>query len=452
MYLKNIIEEWKNPLKFKTKTQVSKDEILKIIEAGRWSPSAGNQQVWRFLVIDDEKGKKKIIKSILNGDPRLTTTLQEFKKPVLQKNFIFSTENYNARTDKYKEDISKNYSDILNCAETASFFIICTHKNTLIGKSFGFVDMGGTIANMIIISYDLGYHLRWIRIFDRENIREKFHIPKSVYIDAIIAVGEADKLSNTPEYRMKEIKDCYFHNLWDEAFEENYTNSNLQDYKIEAIDAVVDRRSIRSYNENRSISNSINTELLKAGMMVPLTINMPYIKTVIIDNKNILRKIAKSARIITKQHHVQNVPLIYVITYDCSNNSPGFYAEIDSGAIIQNLLLRAHTLGIGTCWIGAFNRKIVKNVLQIPEDWHIPSIAIFGYPKKYPKPTPRLDIGKICYYNSWNKQIKKRQRTVMPDNYALSVSFRKLKKTRVNTILRTRRVGDIKGIPEFENL
>ena len=452
MYLKNIIEEWKNPLKFKPKTQVSKDDILKIIEAGRWSPSADNQQVWRFLVIEDEKGKKIIVQSILNGDPRLTTTLQEVKKPKLRNNFIFSTENFNARTDKYEGDISKDYSDILNCAETSSLFIICTHKNTIIGRAFGFVDMGGAITNMIIMSYDLGYHIRWIRIFDREFIRERFHIPKSVYIDAIITVGEADKLSNIPEYKMKEIKDYYFHNLWDETFKASDTNSNLQNYKIEAVDAIVDRRSIRSYDENRSISNSIDSELIKAGMMVPLTINKPYIKTVIVDNKNILRKIAKSARIIIKQHHVQNVPLIDVITYDCSNNSPGFYAEIDSGAIIQNLLLRAHTLGIGTCWIGAFNRNVVKDILKIPEDWHIPSIAIFGYPKAYPKPTPRLDIGKICYYNSWNKQIKKRHRTILPDNHVLSVSFRKLKKTRVNTILRTRRVGDIKGIPEFENL
>ena len=124
MYLINIIEEWKNPLKFKPKTQVSKDDILKIIEAGRWSPSADNQQVWRFLVIEDEKGKKIIVQSILNGDPRLTTTLQEVKKPKLRNNFIFSTENFNARTDKYEGDISKDYSDILNCAETSSLFII----------------------------------------------------------------------------------------------------------------------------------------------------------------------------------------------------------------------------------------------------------------------------------------------------------------------------------------
>ncbi|MHA2008341.1 MAG: nitroreductase family protein [Promethearchaeota archaeon] len=456
MYLNKIIETWKNPLNFKPKSKVRKEDILKIIEAGRWSPSADNQQVWRFMVIDDLESKDVVIKSILAGDPRLTTTLQEIKKPILKSSFIFSPENFNAKTDKYRDSIHRNRVTDENCAYSASFFILCMHKSTRIGKMFGFVDIGSAITNIVLISYDLGFHTRLIRNFDREIIKKDLNLPQSIIIDTIIAIGKADKLDDLVEYKSKNFKDFYLYNLWDENLTEEYLSSkkpSIQNYNIEVRDAILDRRSIRNYDVSKLISKNIISEIMKSGMMIPLVLGgEPYVKFIIIDSDLQLKKIAKTARIVIRQSHVQKVLLIVVATYDCSNNSPGFYAEVDTGSIIQNMLLRAHTLGVGSCWIGAFNRKVVRKILNVPEDWHIPSMAIFGYPNKYPKPTPRLDLGKICYYNSWENNIEKRRRTPLPDYHVLSVGFRKLRKTRVQSILRSRKVGDLKGIPEFEKL
>ena len=453
MYLNEIIEIWKNPLEFITNFEITKEDKLKVIEAGRFAPSAGNQQVWRFLLIDERNSKNIIIQSIQARDPRLTTTLQKIEKPNLRNNFVFSTNNFNSKEDKFKDFIFENHSNELNCAKSASFFIICTHKSSITGKMFGHTDMGAAITNMILISYELGYHCRWIRIFDREFVRERFNMPQSIFIDAILAVGKVKETMEIAEYKAKDFKDFYFYNQWSEILTINKLqseNSEFHNYGIEAIDAIVDRRSIRGFNENEPIPRGIILELLKAGMMLPLTINLPYIKIIIIDNKDLLVQIAKNSKIVTKQSHVQEVPLIIIITYDCSNNSPAFYAETDTGSIIQNFLLRAHTLGIGSCWIGAFNRKVVRKILKIPEDWHIPSMAIFGYPDNYPKPTPRVDLGKVCYYNSWRKNVKKRKRTLLPDYFALSIGLRRFRNTRVTTLLRKRKVGVLKGIPEFE--
>ncbi len=127
-------------------------------------------------------------------------------------------------------------------------------------------------------------------------------------------------------------------------------------------------------------------------------------------------------------------------------------AAVDAGAIIQNILLRAHSLGVGSCWIGAFSRNKVSKILDIEENWHIPTIAIFGYPNKYPKPTPRKDLAKICFYNEWKVRVQKRHRRVLPNYHAPSIILRKVRNTRVKTPLRQRRVGDLKGIPEFERI
>lgn len=449
MTLKNIIETWKNPLRFDSNFVIQKVDIKKVLEAARWAPSAENEQVWKFLVVDNKEKKNTVVKSIEDQDSRLTSTLHDIKKLELSPAFAFSVENFNAKSDKYKDLILEAHLADVESAKTASFFIICTH----VPKTFALTDMGATILNMLLVSKELGFSTRWIRNFDREGLSEELSIPSERIIDAILAFGKAVKEAEKSEYLNKNIEDFFFYNKWSNILKisEFIRDSvNLKDYNIETVDAILDRRSIRSYMEKQKVPNAVVFELIKSAMMVPLTINKPYLKIIIIDDEETIKSIAKTARLIVQQSHVQQVPLIVAIAFDCSNNSPGFYAQIDTGAIIQNMLLRAHSLGIGSCWIGAFSRKALRNVLKLEENWHLPSIAIFGYPNKYPKPTPRKDLAKIVYYNQWKSRIQKRHRTPLPNYHVMSIAFRKIKKTKVKSLLRTRKVGDLNGIPEFE--
>jgi len=455
MFLKDIIRTWKNPIQFDSNFIIDKKDILKILEAGRWAPSAENQQVWRFLAIDDKIKKGDLIHSVEKQDPRLKAKTPDIKKPILNNRFVFSTDNFDAESDKYKDLISETSKDDLNCAKTASSFIIGTHSLKYAGKSFGWTDIGAAIANMILMTENLGFKARWIRNFNRETVRENLQIPKSLVIDALLAIGKSVKINESCEVENKNYEEFFFHNKWGNTIVKSDFESGVLDYKdydVELVDPIVDRRSVRKYVENKEIPRGIIYELIKAGMMIPLVINKPYIKIILIDNKEILNRIAQHAKlVIQKQPHVQQVPLIIAITFDCTNNSPGFYAEYDTGAIIQSIILRAHSLGIGSCWIGAFSRKHVRKILNIEENWHLPSLAILGYPNKYPKPTPRVNLGKIGFYNEWKSGIEKRHRSIIPNYHIPSIAFRKIKKTRVKTVLRKRRVGVLIDIPGFES-
>jgi len=454
MLLRDIIKNWKNPLQFDSNVVIRKRDVIKILEGARWAPSAENQQVWRFLVIDDDLKKKCIIKSVEEQDPRLTAITHEIVPPKLTNKYVFSTENFNSTTDKYKGLISNTHQIDLNCAKTASIFIICTHSLKYMGEAFGSTDIGAAIANMLLISKELGYHIRIIRNFHRELVRTTINIPDSHIIDIILAAGISSEEDNNIEKNTKKYRDFYFHNQWGQEYEIYDLERRdlvIEDYKVNAIDAILDRRSIRKFERGKKIPDEIVFKLMEASMITPLTILKPYIKLIIIDNKEILSEIAQFAKLIlAKQPHVQQASMIIAIAYDCTNNSPGFYAEYDTGMIIQNILLRAHSLGIGSCWIGAFNRKNIRKIVKVEDDWHIPSLAIFGYPNKYPKPTPRVALGKIGYYNAWKNGVEKKKRELLPNYHVGSIIFRKLKKTRVKTPLRMRNVGIPRGIPEFE--
>jgi len=59
-------------------------------------------------------------------------------------------------------------------------------------------------------------------------------------------------------------------------------------------------------------------------------------------------------------------------------------AEKDVGAAIENFILSAWSLGIGTCWIVSIDREKLRQLLQIPERLVIDSIVACGYPDETP--------------------------------------------------------------------
>ncbi|MGB9749593.1 MAG: nitroreductase family protein [Caldisericia bacterium] len=53
---------------------------------------------------------------------------------------------------------------------------------------------------------------------------------------------------------------------------------------------------------------------------------------------------------------------------------------LDIGIAMEHIALQATHLGLGTCWIGDFDEKLVKKVLEIPEEIRVASLMTLGYP------------------------------------------------------------------------
>jgi len=69
------------------------------------------------------------------------------------------------------------------------------------------------------------------------------------------------------------------------------------------------------------------------------------------------------------------------------------YVIQDTAAMIQNILLAAYSLGIASCWVGAFNEDYIIRVLKIPPGIRPVALIPLGYPKIIPKvPNRDLDV------------------------------------------------------------
>ena len=71
---------------------------------------------------------------------------------------------------------------------------------------------------------------------------------------------------------------------------------------------------------------------------------------------------------------------------------------IDIAIAMEHLILAATEKGLGTCWIGAFKEKLVKDLLKIPENVRVVTLTPVGYPAEEKPKRGRKSLSEvICY-------------------------------------------------------
>ncbi len=75
-------------------------------------------------------------------------------------------------------------------------------------------------------------------------------------------------------------------------------------------------------------------------------------------------------------------------------------AQQSVAAAIQNLLLAAHELGLGTCWMAAplYCPDVIRDVLQLPDDWEAQALITIGYAADAGKDRTRVNFKEITIY------------------------------------------------------
>jgi len=87
------------------------------------------------------------------------------------------------------------------------------------------------------------------------------------------------------------------------------------------------------------------------------------------------------------------------------------YYLVDVGISMEHLVLAATDLGLGTCWVGAFNEKALKKALNVPRHIRVVALTPLGYPDEEPKPKIRKSIDEISHKNCY---MQKETRVVPP--------------------------------------
>lgn len=167
------------------------------------------------------------------------------------------------------------------------------------------------------------------------------------------------------------------------------------------LDVITTRRSVKSYQE-KMVEKELIEKVLRAGMSAPSGKNMQSPIILAITNKRIrneLSSLCANLRGISSDPFY-GAPVVLVVLAK-KNVSTHLY---DGSCVMENMLLEAHSLGLGACWIHhakeTFETEYGKSILKIlGVDCEYEGIGncILGYPKNTNKnPLPRKE--KYVYY------------------------------------------------------
>lgn len=144
---------------------------------------------------------------------------------------------------------------------------------------------------------------------------------------------------------------------------------------LSLINCILTRRSIRSY-ERREVPGEVLTQILEAGRQASSATNRQPIHFIVVkDNEP-----KKDFSFLQFNGFIKDAPLVIVGCADVHSLLTGKWAIVDTAISMQNMVIAAWTLGVGSCWIGAFNEEKVKEALKIPEKWKIVALLTLGYP------------------------------------------------------------------------
>jgi nitroreductase len=77
------------------------------------------------------------------------------------------------------------------------------------------------------------------------------------------------------------------------------------------------------------------------------------------------------------------------------------YLFVDTAIVMDHIILAATALGLGTCWIAAFDEANARKVLSLPEDIEPILFSPLGYPADTPGIKKRKRIDELIRYEKW---------------------------------------------------
>jgi nitroreductase len=167
---------------------------------------------------------------------------------------------------------------------------------------------------------------------------------------------------------------------------------------VSVLESILSRRSIRRY-QKKEVPKEVLMQILEAGRQAPSAVNRQPVRFVVVTDKTVLKDLCDT--IITR--FVKEAPVAIVGCADVKSLMTGKWAIIDATIAMENMVIAASALGIGSCWIGACNEQKVKDILTIPKDWKVVALVTFGYPSEQPKPKKKKSIDELFNFNSFQK-------------------------------------------------
>ncbi len=167
----------------------------------------------------------------------------------------------------------------------------------------------------------------------------------------------------------------------------------------QVMEAILQRRSVRKFDGKKDVADEVVDRLLEAGRLAPSGLNNQPWRFAVVRRQDVKDKIAQLSH-----YHgiIHSAPVLIIVLLDTESL---YHREKDIqavGACIQNLLLAAHSQGLGAVWLGEIlkNGPKVVDILQLEKRYELMAVVALGYPASdyLPKTASRKALDELILY------------------------------------------------------
>lgn len=168
---------------------------------------------------------------------------------------------------------------------------------------------------------------------------------------------------------------------------------------------ITERFSVRKFKPEH-LSDECISKILDAGHKAPTGCNNQPQRIIVLNKDNSLEKIKNC----TKCHF--GAPTAMIVCYNVSESWVRPYdgalsAPVDGAIVTTHMMLEAHNIGVGSCWVMHFNPSAIKEEFNIPDGIEPLAILMLGYPDDAAEPyafhNTFKDLEKIVFYEEFKK-------------------------------------------------
>jgi nitroreductase len=169
---------------------------------------------------------------------------------------------------------------------------------------------------------------------------------------------------------------------------------------MELLNLMKNRYSVRKYKSDEIEEEKLNM-VLEAARLAPTAVNKQPFQLIISKTKG-------KEKELNRIYHAAWFVEAPIIICACTLPEEGWtridgknYSEVDTTIAMDHLILEAASLGLGTCWIAAFDLKAAREVLNIPENVLPLLFTPLGYPASEPGAKSRKNMEELVRYEKW---------------------------------------------------
>jgi len=174
---------------------------------------------------------------------------------------------------------------------------------------------------------------------------------------------------------------------------------------------IQNRRSIRAI-ENRPIAEEDLNKVLEAIRWAPSWVNSQCWEVVMVTDPQVKKGLQESMAGMHNPAANAMVDAPVVLAICARIGASGYYKGeaatrfgdwmmFDLGLATQNLLLMAHSLGLGTVVVGLFDHQKAAQVIAVPDGYELVAMVPIGYPAKEARPPKRRSVSEFVHHNRW---------------------------------------------------